>query len=129
MQANTITIDDDAVGGVDKLYERNVEELHSSTYVNDESTAELRDQVKLFRNVPQVNGLSRGVNRTSIKLTKDVAVPNSEGSGDIIAPITVEIVVIAPVGADPLIVKSQRNYAALLEGQLEADKLREDRMV
>lgn len=60
-----------------------------------------RDIVQFYRTYPKRSGQSRGSAKCAMKFTTDIAVNNSDGSGDIVLPLIGEVSFSLPVGVTP----------------------------
>jgi len=58
-----------------------------------------RFQLQQTRGTPVLNGLSRGKQKSVLKTTMDIDVPNSEGSGNIVDSMILNLDGSCPVGA------------------------------
>lgn len=101
MQGETLNITGRALSAPDLTYNRSVIETNSVLYIETSVDDGERDEIKLLRNIPTVDAEKnfRGNVRTTQRGTKDVSVPNNDGTGNLMAPIVVEVKVTAPVGA------------------------------
>jgi len=105
MQGNTITL------AVDKLNDANlVDEVYTdhrsstpnrSDYIRTGHTPMMRKLMQLYRSVAKRSGAFRGVNRSTVKFTEDIEVPNADGDGTVVQPHIIEILEHAPVGTTP----------------------------
>lgn len=58
-----------------------------------------RNQVQFYRTYPKRSGSSRGASKLAVKFTRDIAVANADGSGNIVLPLIGEVSFSIPVGA------------------------------
>jgi hypothetical protein len=101
MQANIITLAVDTANTgstTDLTLTRHSEEMNKATYIGDDHVTDSRDQMSFHRSAPKPSGQSRGMQRSTIKFTKDFAVPNADGSGNIVLPLILEVGFTVPVG-------------------------------
>lgn len=118
MQSNELTLGVDYLNNgteVNEVYKRYEEYLNRSTYIGANHTPDTRDTLSLYRTFPTKSGNFKGVQKSSIKLTKDHAVPGVDGVATLTAPSIIEINFSIPVGVSAADVKKcrQRALAAL----------------
>lgn len=116
-QPNTIT-----VGA--STYTRFKPETNKTTYNESAHQLDLRKKLEFYRNTPVAMGASRGTNRTTVKFTVDVEVPNADGTGDIVLPLIVETKVSVPIGTPDATVTALLADVAAFEVSSEATSLR-----
>lgn len=128
MQSNTLTFNVDVANNgttVPVELVRNEEHLNRSVYINKAGGHSVgnRDQLGFYRTAPKINGESRGSLKVTIKLTRDYAVPNASGTGDIVRPAIAEANFTLPVGmtADQLKEIRQRLIAILDDDDVSGD--------
>lgn len=123
MQADTISLNvptsSTVTTPVTVAFGRVREEMDKSTYYGPDHSLEARQMMQLYRSAPKRSGESRGTQKTSVKLTADVGVPNASGSGDIVLPLIVEMNVSVPVGTT---YEEAYRQLELLEALLAAQK-------
>jgi len=104
MLDNTITVPFDAVAALAvttpsyQTYNRFSESLNRTDYHRDDHTVSLRKTLQVYRTPGKRNGESLGIQKSAIKLTWDVAVPNASGTGNITLPFIAEVSFANPVG-------------------------------
>lgn len=76
-----------------------------------------RHQVEFYRSPAKRNGNYRGTNRTTIKLTKDVAVDNVAGDGQIVAPLIWTISAAIPLGVSAADIENFRMETLAMLGE------------
>ena len=111
MQDNTITLAVDELNNattVDHIYSRFEEYLNRSVYIGPLHALNARNTMAMYRTVPKPSGNFLGVNKTSVKFTKDVTVLGKDGT-NLVAPIIFEVSCSIPVGVT--------NATVLLERQ------------
>lgn len=100
MQANTITLPVDVLNNgtlVDKDYTRHSEEVNKTVYNGPGHTLQSRNTMTLYRTLPKRVGNFLGSAKTSIKFTRDYAVPGADGvNGTVPAILNVDFSL--PVG-------------------------------
>jgi hypothetical protein len=89
-------------------------------------TDAMRNQVQFYRTYAKRSGSSRGSFKGAVKFTRDVAVDNADGSGQIVLPALLEISTSLPVGMSHAEISNLRRRAALFlldaaETSTEAD--------
>jgi hypothetical protein len=87
-------------------YTRLEETVNRSTYGETEShtgghvhSVSMRNQLQFYRTYPKRSGSSRGAAKLTAKWTRDIEVPNADGSGNIVLPLIGELSFSIPVGA------------------------------
>lgn len=132
MQPDTITLAVDEANNatlVNHVLTRYEEYLNRSTYISGTHDPSARDTLALFRSMPKSNGNFKGVQKTSFKFTKDVAVLGADGS-DIVAPIIVEVNFSFPVGsAAASYIERRQSVIALLDSDTIMDNLNRTLMI
>lgn len=131
MQIDPITLeyDHDHDGGTTPLHEleftRAEEAPGRSLYVSENHTLSLRDTLAFYRTNPKVNGMFKGVAKTSVKFTFDISVPSTIGeSSPVVAPMIVEASFSIPVGATPAqVLEIRQKLVALLNMDTQMDLL------
>jgi hypothetical protein len=58
----------------------------------------LRHQLQFYRTYAKRSGASRGSAKSTVKVTRDVSVPNADGTGNIVLPLIAEVNFSCPVG-------------------------------
>jgi len=132
MQANEITLSVDVLNNgttVDSVFRRHSEDANRSLYIVDGSHVPgMRDQLQFYRTAEKPAGESRGVTKSALKFTLDVAVPNASGSGNIVSALIGEASFRIPVGVTAaqslelrqrMIAALDHSLAAALNDQLE----------
>lgn len=77
------------------------ESINRSTYtVDTEHTLTSRSLLQFYRTYAKRSGNSRGASKSAVKLTRDVSVPNADGTGNIVAPLIIEVSISCPIGAE-----------------------------
>lgn len=102
MLNNTITIPSvDASSGeaAPVVFTRVREELDKTTYNGPYHQPDARELLTFSRSAPKQNGLSRGMCKSAIKLTRDVSVVNTAGTTHQM-PLIIEVSASVPVGVD-----------------------------
>lgn len=89
-QNNTITYP--SVNNVDRVGGK-------GTYRFSSHTDSMRHLLTLIRKAPVVQGASKGVRHSTIRITKDLSVESTEVGVDIVKPYTLELSFHVPVGA------------------------------
>lgn len=101
MQPNTITLAVDVANNstlVNQEYSRHDEQTNRSTYNGPTHTLVSRDTLQFYRTYPVRSGNFLGSAKSALKFTKDVSVPNADGSGEIVLPLIAEVSFSLPVG-------------------------------
>lgn len=102
MQADPITLSVDLANTgttTDKVFVRfDGEGGNRSTYVGPGHTPSSRNMMQMYRTFAVRSGQFLGSEKTNIKFTQDVSVPNADGSGNIVAPMIIEASASFPVG-------------------------------
>lgn len=104
MQDNTITVSVDTLNDGttnDELYTRHTEELNRTIYHGTGHLSAMRRLMQFIRSAAKPKGNNRGFDRSTVKFTTDLSVPNADGTGDIVLPIIAEAIFTVPVGATP----------------------------
>lgn len=118
MQANELTLGVDYLNNgteTNEVFKRYEEYLNRSTYIGENHTPDARNTISLYRTFPTKSGNFKGVQKSSIKLTKDHAVAGVDGVATLTAPSIAEVNFSFPVGVSAADVKKvrQRLIAAL----------------
>lgn len=118
MQNDTITLSVDKLNNgttTDELYSRFEEFQNRSVYIGENHTPDARNTVSLYRSFPTKNGNFKGVQKTSIKLSKDHVVAGVDGVSQLTAPAIIDISFSFPVGTsvEDQLVMRQRALALL----------------
>lgn len=133
MQANQITLNVDVANNgtpVEQIYNRYEETQNRSTYISTSHLPDDRDMFSLYRTFPTKSGNFKGVAKSAIKLTDDVAVAGVDSSTTLTAPTILEISFSVPVGAPVADLKEIRQRAiALLDNDSFMDSLNVQLMV
>lgn len=106
--------DDGTTAAVDKTFTHYSTNGDKSTYISDSHEVDARDVLNFFRTPPKSNGYTRGVARSSFKLTKDVSVPGVDQSINIVQPSIVEVKFNFPLGMTDAQRTEHRMVAATL---------------
>ena len=120
MQANeiTLTVDETNDGvttaDVDHVFSRFEETLNRSVYIGPSHAIASRNTLSLHRSFPTTNGNFRGVQKTSFKFTRDMAVDGVDGVSTLTAPMIVEVKISIPVGVTSADILLQRQVALSL---------------
>lgn len=69
-----------------------------SRWLADDHTASSRNEMTLFRSAAKPNGNFRGVEKTAVKFTQDMAVPGADGVTTLTIPAICECSFSLPVG-------------------------------
>lgn len=104
MQPNTITLAVDVLNNathVNQEFVRLTETVGKSTYRGPDNTASSRNQLSFYASLPKRSGNFLGSSKASVKTTLDIAVPNADGSGNLVAPAIAEVSFSLPVGTTP----------------------------
>jgi hypothetical protein len=113
MQANTITLPVDVLNNgtpVNKEFVRSEETVNRTTYRGPGHTVASRNIMQLYRTFPKRSGNYLGALKPTIKFTRDVTVPNADGSGDVVVPVLLEISASLPVGLTAALAKEIRQH-------------------
>lgn len=113
MQANNITLSVDVANNstlVDQAFERTTETLNRSDYIGPGHTLQSRNQFQFYRTLPVRSGNFLGSAKSAVKLTRDKSVPNADGSGNIVAPLIVEVSFSVPVGVSAADILAARQH-------------------
>lgn len=117
MQANTLTLNVDPANDdtiVAEAYERFEEFQNRSVYIGANHAPELRDTISLYRSFPTKSGNFKGVQKTSVKLSKDVQVAGVDGVATLTAPVIIEVSFSVPVGTPAATILQDRQRAVAL---------------
>lgn len=119
MQPNVITLPVDTLNNgtpTDESYTRYDAYQNRATYIGASHTADSRDTLTLYRTFPTKNANFKGVMKTSVKFSKDIAVAGVDSSTSLTAPIIFEVNCSIPVGAtDAEILLARQRLIALLD--------------
>lgn len=102
MQPNDITLAVDLANSgstTNQVYTRTEEQVNRSTYRGPDHLLHSRNILQFYRTYPTRNGNFLGAAKVSVKFTKDISVPNADGSGEVVVPLIVEASFSIPVGA------------------------------
>lgn len=118
----TLTIDPELDGQstTEAVFTRYEEDKSKSTYISSAHTVASRDQLQFYRTFPKQNGNFRGVQKATIKFTKDAIVDGVNGD-PVVAPLIIEVNFSIPVGyasADVAAVRS--GLVSLFKDEIEA---------
>lgn len=118
MQPNVMIIAVDKLNDgttTDESFNRYEEYLNRSVYIGVGHTPDARNTLAMYRTFPTKSGNFKGVAKSSIKLTKDHAVPGVDGVSSLTSPVIIEVNFSVPVGVSAADVKicRQRLIAAL----------------
>lgn len=118
MQPNQIilTVDPENTGVTEsQTYDRYEESLNKSVYIGATHVPESRDTMALYRTQPTKSGNFKGVAKSAVKFTEDIAVAGVDSSTTLTAPMIVDVSFSIPVGATDAQVEEirQRVIAAL----------------
>lgn len=122
MQPNemTITVDESNDGAttadVGHTFRRLEEYQNRSLYINSaEHAVDARSTLNLYRTAAKSNANFKGVQKSSVKFTKDITVLGVDGISNITAPIIVEVKFSVPVGATQaeILLERQKTVALL----------------
>jgi len=91
-----------------------------TTYIGPNHAAESRNLMAMYRTFATKTGNFKGTQKSTVKFTKDLAVPGVDASTTLTAPLIMEISFSIPVGADEADVISLRQHAVAL---LDADSI------
>lgn len=101
MQPNEIVLAVDEANDattVNHTYTRQDYYLNRSLYISSTHANDARDTLGLYRTYAKASGNFKGVNKSSIKFTKDIVVPGVDGVSDITSPMILEVSFSLPVG-------------------------------
>lgn len=110
MQPNTITLAVDLTNSgstTNVVYTRHEEQVNRTTYGGPAHTFTTTETMQFYRTLPTRSGTFLGAAKTSVKFTKSITVPNSEGA-DTVYPLIGEISFSVPVGGTAAEVKELR---------------------
>lgn len=123
MLANSMTIDTTLTGTLSLSAAAEAEEVvftrkryvaDKSEYHADDHSEESQHKVEFYRTPAKASGNYRGSQKAKVKYTKDVTVPNRDGSGNIVAPIVVTLGFSYPLGTtDPVLKEVIRKMTCL----------------
>jgi len=125
MQANVITLsvnednDDGTTAEVEHSYQRYEEYLNRSIYIGENHVPAARDIIGMYRTFPKVNGNFKGVEKSSLKATKDIVVNGVDGLAQLTSPLIGEVNFSIPVGAtdsDVLLLRMKLVAAIMNDG-------------
>lgn len=132
MQADQITLNVDELNNgtdVPSIYSRYEETQNRSVYITADHTPATREQFTFFRSAPTRTGNFKGVQKSSVKFTKDTEVLGVDGT-TLASAIIVEISFSIPAGIDASRVLRARQVAiAMLDDDTVMDKLNIQLMV
>lgn len=133
MQADNIVVTyEEAHDGVtsELTLSRYEETQNKTVYVAGNHTPAHRDQLAITRSFPTKNGNFKGVQKSGLKLTKDLEVPGVDQTTTITAPIIIDVAFSIPVGTSPASVLEARQKAVgILNLDSFMDKLNIQQMV
>lgn len=118
MQPNTINLVVDPLNNgttETQAFERYEEYQNRSSYIGDGHTPDNRNALAMYRTFPTRTGNFKGVAKSSVKFTKDVAVPGVDGVASITAPIIIEVSYSVPVGTTTADLVEARQRAIALQ--------------
>lgn len=127
MQANTLTLSVDPLNDdtiVAEAYDRFEVFSNRSVYIGANHAAEARDTISLYRSFPTKSGNFKGVNKSSIKLSRDNEVAGVDSSTTLTAPTIIEVSFSVPVGATAAsLLQDRQRLIALLDDDAVMDAL------
>jgi len=127
MQDNTITLSVDSANDgnpANQAFVRSRYNLTKSLYTGSGNTVDSRNQLTFTASDPKRSGESRGIAKSALKFTLDVAVLNSSGSGNITLPCIAEVSFAVPVGTTPAqTMEMRQRLVALLDDDAVMAKL------
>lgn len=83
-----------------------------------------RDTLNFYRAVAKQNGNFRGVDKSSVKFSKDYTVPGVDSTSTLVSPVIIEVNFSIPVGVSAATIKEMRQRViALLDNDLIMDDL------
>jgi hypothetical protein len=127
MQPNQLTLNVDITNDenvVVEVYERSNEYQDRSTYIGENHALDARDQIQLYRTYPTKSGNFKGVQKSSVKFTKDQAVSGADGVTTLTAPLIIDVSFSVPVGTSAAEILAARQRAiALLDSDNYMDPL------
>lgn len=133
MQPNTLTLNVDYLNNAITTaegYDRYEEYQNRSVYVGSTHSPDSRDTVSLYRSFPTKNGNFKGVQKSSIKLSKDHTVNGVDGVATLTSPVIIEVNFSVPVGVSPAdVLKCRQRIIALLDDDTICDALNNQLMV
>lgn len=101
-QANTIAVTVGAgteSAGATPTYTHQQTNGNRSTYIDTTvHTSASRQQLQLYRTFAKRSNASLGTVKVAVKLTKDVSVPNADGSGNLVLPMIFNAEIAVPAG-------------------------------
>lgn len=119
MLPNTITLAVDTANTgttTDQVYVRFEEQINKSTYRGPGASVSSRNQLAFLRTLAKRSGDFLGSNKPTVKYTRDVSVPNASGSGNVVAPLIVEVSMSLPVGCtDADVLAARQHIVAILD--------------
>lgn len=101
MQPETLTLSVDAANDgnpANEVYTRQQEAENRSVYIGPAHASDNRDMLSLYRTFPTRSGNFKGVDKSAIKLTLDVAVSGVDSSTTITSSAIAEVSFSFPVG-------------------------------
>lgn len=113
MQSNTITLPVDVLNNgtpVNKEFVRSEETINRTTYRGPGHTVASRNIMQFYRTFPKRSGNFLGALKPTVKFTRDVTVPNADGSGDTVVPLIIEVAASLPVGVTAALSKEMRQH-------------------
>lgn len=133
MQADSIVLAVDRLNNgttTNETYARYDINQNRSTYIGSSHLAEARDTISMYRSFATKSGNFKGVQKTSVKFTKDHEVTGVDGTTTLTAPVILEISFSVPVGVTAAQMKIVRQRAlALLDSDTVMDALNVQLMV
>lgn len=134
MQPNEITLSvdeqNDGVDPVNHVFSRFEQYQNRSTYVGPAHALTSRNTLGFYRTFPKPSGNFKGVAKTSLKFTKDLAVDGVDGVSTITSPIITEVSFSIPVGATAAeILIARQKLISLLDSDAVMAPLNESLMV
>lgn len=118
MQPNSITLPVDELNNgtpVNETLTRFEEFQNRAVYIGENHSMTEKDTLSLYRTFPKPNGNFKGVSKTSVKFSRDVAVLAVDGT-TISAPLIIEVSFSLPVGVtDAEILLHRQRAIALLD--------------
>ncbi len=118
MQPDTITLAVDeanTASTTDHVLTRYEEHLNRSVYISANHEPAARDTLGFYRAAPKANGNFKGVQKTSVKFTKDITVLGVDGT-NLISPIITEVNFSFPVGTPAAdYIERRQSVIALLD--------------
>lgn len=134
MQPNQITLSvdeqNDGIDPVNHVFTRFEEFQNRATYIGPGHSMAARNTLGIYRTFPKIAGNFRGVSKSAVKFSQDMAVTGVDGVSTLTAPMIAELSFSFPVGVSAANQKAFRQKVlALLDLDTVMEPLNDQLMV